>query len=165
MSAALQIYRSPQHIRRSPILIAVGVTSATADNARITQVTFGAAGNPFVRLRILLCALRPPGALLHVGLKGTERCLMAPDRKLQDLQQPFCGIQVGDNPLFYHDRLSRHADRLRIEPEIDEQLFRCARYATEIGVAGHRSGVIHFELRRNLLLRCLRFGSGLGHTR
>ena len=111
------------------------------------------------------CTLGLPDALLHVGLEGTKCSFVTLDRELQNVQQPFCSVEVGHNPLCYHDRLRGHSGSLRIEPEIDEQLLGRARYAAEIGVAGQRFGIIHFDLRRLRLLFCWRLRSGLAHTR
>ncbi len=114
---------------------------------------------------MVLFALRAPNPLLYVGLKNAEGGFVALDRQLQDVQQPFCSVQVGHNPLGYHDRLRRHTEWLRIDSEIDEQLLWCARHTTKIGVAGCHLGLVHLDLRRPRLLRCLRFGSRLAHAR
>ena len=48
---------------------------------------------------------------------------------------------------------------------VRRDLFRRTGHAAEIGVAGQRFGIVHFDLRCSRLLRCLRFHSGLGLTR
>jgi len=90
---------------------------------------------------------------LDVCFERAECCFVALYCELQDLEQSLRRVQVGDNALGYGDRLRRRAHRLRIEPEVDAQLFRSACDSAEIGVAGYYFRIVYFDLGR------LRFGS------
>ena len=59
---------------------------------------------------------------------------------MQGLQHPLGGEVVHDDPLFDFDRLGRHAERLGVEAEVEDQLLGRAGDAAEIGV--ERDGVL-----------------------
>ena len=63
------------------------------------------------------------------------------------MKHSFGGVEVQDDPLAHGDRLSRHAERLRIETVIEDDFLRCPCDTAEIGV--HRDGfrVVNGNLR------------------
>ena len=73
-------------------------------------------------------------ALLHVGFEDAEGLLVPLDRHVQRLQHPLGGEVVGDDPLLDFDRLGRHAERLGVEAEVEDQLFGRAGDAAEVRV-------------------------------
>src|SRR5436189_191126 len=71
-------------------------------------------------------------ALLDVGLQDAEHRFMTLNRQRQGVQEPLRGVVVHDAALRDLDRILRHSDRLRIETEVDDQLFRRAGHAAEV---------------------------------
>ena len=67
------------------------------------------------------------------------------DRHVQGLQHPLGREVVGDDPLLHFDRLGRHAERLGVEAEVEDQFFGRAGDAAEIGVQAHGVLVVHFH--------------------
>ena len=84
---------------------------------------------------------------------------MTLDGQRQRVQHPLGGEEVRDDPLRDRDRLRRYPERLRIQPEIDDQLLRRAGDAAEIRVAGQRLRVVDLDLLS------LRGGLGGGRDR
>ena len=95
---------------------------------------------------ILLLHEAGPDPLLDVGFQHAEGRLVPLNGHLQGMQHPLGREEVGDDPLRNHDRLGGDAKRLRIQTEVDDQLFRRARDAAEIGVAGQCLGVVDLDL-------------------
>ena len=89
-----------------------------------------------------------PGAdpLLHVGLQHAEGGFVPLDRQLQGVQHALRRVEVRDDPLRHRNRMRRHSERLRIQTEIDDQFFRRARDAAEVGVKSHHLGIVDFHL-------------------
>ena len=110
------------------------VTSPLAADASDLSTRLGAAG------------AAADDALLHVGLQHAEGLLVALDRHVQRLQHPLGREVVGDDPLLDFDRLGRHAERLRVEAEVENQLFGRARDAAEIRVQADGVLIVHFHL-------------------
>jgi hypothetical protein len=85
-------------------------------------------------------------ALLDVRFQDAERLFVALQRETQGVPQPLRGVKIRDDALGNIDGLSRDADRLRIQREIDDQLFGSARHAAEIRVASDGLRIIDFDL-------------------
>ena len=100
--------------------------------------------------------------LLHVDLKYAERSLVTLDRHLQGVQHPLGGEEVGDDSLGHRNRLSRNANRLGIEPKVDDQLLGRASHAAEVGIVGDGAAVIDLDRYPLLLLRAACGGGGGG---
>jgi hypothetical protein len=94
-------------------------------------------------------------ALLHVSLEHAESLFVSLDRHVQGLQHSFGGEVVDDDPLLNVDWLSWDAKGLRIQAEVEDQLFRRARDAAEICIERNRVLVRDFNTLL-LLLRLLR---------
>ena len=109
-------------------------------------------------MRHLLAGCRAAGAasddaLLHVCLEHAEGLLVALDRHVERLQHALGGEVVDDDPLLDVDRLGRDAEWLRVEAEVENQLFGRAGDAAEICVERNRVLVGHFDTL-GLLRRC-----------
>ena len=98
--------------------------------------------------------------LLDIGFQDAEGGLVALDGKLQGVQHPLRGIEVGDDSLRDDDRLCGYSDRLGVQPEVDDQLFRRPGNAAKIGVARQCLGVVNLDLK-SLLRLPLRLASRL----
>ena len=72
----------------------------------------------------------------HIRFKHAERLLMTLQRHRQCAQQSFRGEMIKNDPLSHVDRDRAGCIRLWIEPEIQNQFFRTARYSTEIRISG-----------------------------
>jgi len=72
----------------------------------------------------------------------------------QGVQHPFGRVEVRDDPVRDGNRLRRHAERLWIEPEIDDQLLGRPGDPAEVGVGRHRLRIVDLDLHP--LLRLLR---------
>ena len=90
-------------------------------------------------------------ALLHVGLQHAEGLLVPLHGHVQGLQHPLGREVVGDDPLLHFDRLGRHAERLRVEAEVENQLFGRAGDAAKIRVQADGVLVVDFDP----LARCI----------
>ena len=73
---------------------------------------------------------------------------------MERLQHPLGGEVVDDDPLLDVDRLGRHAERLGVQAEVENQLFGRAGDAAEICVERNRVLVGDFDTLH--LLRWLR---------
>ena len=96
-----------------------------------------------------------PDALLDVDFQNSERRLVALHGQLQGVQHPLGGEEVGDDPLRHGNRLAGHAERLRIQTEIDDQLFRRPRHPAEVRIQRQRLGIVDLHLHPLLSLGLL----------
>ena len=78
---------------------------------------------------------------------------MTLDGHAQCVEHSLGGVEVGDDPLGDGDWLRRDADRVRVQAEVDDQLFGCTADAAEIGVTGENLRVVHLNLRSGRLHR------------
>ena len=90
-------------------------------------------------MRHLLAGCRAAGAasddaLLHVCLEHAEGLLVALDRHVERLQHSLGSEVVDDDPLLHINRFGWHAEWLRVQAEIEDELFRRAGNAAEICV-------------------------------
>ncbi len=82
------------------------------------------------------------------------------DREVQGVQQALGREVVGDDPLRDGHGFAGDAEGLGIQAEVDDQLFRRAGDAAEIGVGG--DGVLVFDLHADALLLVLSVAAGGG---
>jgi hypothetical protein len=87
---------------------------------------------------------------------------MALERHCEGVKHPLGRVEIRDDPLADGDRLGRHAERLRVEPEVDNQFLGRARHAAEVRVEGNRLRVVDLDLRLGGGLR-RRLGSLFRH--
>ena len=91
-------------------------------------------------------------ALLHIGFQHTERLFVPLDRHVQRLQHPLGREVVDDDPLLHIDRFGRHAERLRIQAEVENEFFRRAGDAAEVCVQRDRVLIGDFHTRAAALV-------------
>ena len=96
-------------------------------------------------------------ALVDVRLKHAEGLLVALHGQMQRMEQALGREVVGNDSLRDLHCLAGNAERLGVQAEVDDQLFRRAGYAAEVGVGG--DGVLVFDLHSLPLL--LLVGGGL----
>jgi hypothetical protein len=85
-------------------------------------------------------------ALLDVCFQNAERLFVALQRETQGMPQSLRGVKIRDDALGDIDGLSRDADRLGIQCEIDDELFGSARHAAEIRVARDGLRIVDLDL-------------------
>ena len=87
---------------------------------------------------------------LDIGLQHAKSSFVPLNSHLQGVQRPLGSEEVHYDSLSNGDRLRRYADRLGIQAEVDDQLFRRAGHAAEIRVQAHGVFVVHFDVRPHL---------------
>ena len=93
-------------------------------------------------------------ALLHVCLQHAKRLLVPLHRHVKRLQHPLRREVVRHDPLLDLDRLGRHAKRLSVEPEVENQFFGRSGDAAEIRVQTNRVLVDDFDPLLLIRSRC-----------
>ena len=89
-------------------------------------------------------------ALLHVGFEDAEGLFVPLDRHVERLQHSFGCVVVHHDPLLDVDRLGRNAERLRVEPEVENEFLGCSCDAAKIRI--QRYGVFIGHLNTMSLL-------------
>ena len=84
-------------------------------------------------------------AFLYVRLQDAKRLLVPLHRHMERLQHSLCREVVRHDPLLDFDRLGRHAERLGVEPEVEDQLFGSSRDAAEVRVEADRVLIDDFD--------------------
>lgn len=81
-------------------------------------------------------------SLLHVRFQHAEGGFVPLDAHGQRVQHPFGHVEVGDDPLGHRNRFGRYAERLRVEAEVDNHLFRHAGHTAEVRIRGEHLRVV-----------------------
>ena len=88
------------------------------------------------------------GAPPDVQLDGAKGSFMPLNRHSQGRQEPLGRVEIHHDPLIGLDVLPAGGEWLRIQAEVEDDLFRSRRDPAEIGVRGKRRGIVddHFGL-------------------
>jgi hypothetical protein len=89
-------------------------------------------------------------ALLHIGLEDAEGLFVSLDGHVERLQHALGSEVIHHDPLLDVDRLSRDAEWLRVQAEVENQFFGRAGDTAEICVERNRVFVGYFDTLRLL---------------
>ncbi len=105
-----------------------------------------------------------PNSLLNINFQDAKSLFMPLNRCLQGVKHPLGRIKICHDAILHDNGIGGQSNRLRIQAEIDDQLFRRAGHAAEIRIRRVDIGIVkaNGDLLRGLLLWSVIVGFGAG---